>query len=158
MISQPKHKDLAIITKTAVAKTFDGIACRLLRRIQFVRYNYGHGSRTYIVRTDLVRYVESEEVVYDANNQSSIQKKNRLIAAEQREDWAEKTYSYKEIIDLDALISKQLPTGLTRPQKDMKEMQLGLLALTKKEKAWGIDPAEWIAFNSADIIQDIQTP
>lgn len=147
--------NIAIITKDNVAKTFSGIDCRVLRRIEFVRENYSAASRTYRVRTDLVRYIESEELVYDENNKATMATKQRLVVEEQREEWTAKTYDRAKINELTTALTKLLPKGLDSYDTDIKKLQLGLLVLTKKEAAWGIAPDQWQLFNKEDLIIDV---
>lgn len=155
MTPQPTPTDIAIITKDNVAKTFDGTDCCVLRRIEFVRDNYAASSRTYKVRTDLVRYEESEELVYDDENKATTTTKQRLVVMEEREAWTPKTYSRAEINALDAQLSKLLPEGLDRYNKDIAELQMGLLVLTKKEASWGIAADQWQLCNKEDLIIDV---
>lgn len=156
MTPQITPYDIAIITKDNVAKTFSGIDCRVLRRIEFIQNNYGASSRTYKVRTDLVRYEESEELVYDDENKGSILPKQRLVVMEQREDWTAKTYTRGQINALAVELAQLLPEDLERYDKDIKELQLGLLMLTKQEAAWGIAADQWQLFNKEDLIIDTE--
>ena len=155
-IIQPTPTDIAIITNDPVAKTFNGTDCRVLRRIEFVRPNYGASSRTYKVRTDLVRYEESEEIVYDKDNKPTIATKQRLTTIEEREAWRSITLSRAEINALDAQITELLPEGLDSYDRDIKKLQLGLLMLTKQEVAWGVAVSQWRELNSKDLIIDLE--
>ena len=155
MIPHLQQTDIAIITKDKVATTFSGLKCQLLRRIEFVRNNRAARTRTYKVRTDLVCYEESQELVYDKPNTSSIVLKQRLVTKEQREDWTPKTYDATKIDALDAQIAKMLPKGLGRYDKELKEQQLGLLLLTQQEAAWGVASTQWQPFSAEDLVIDL---
>ena len=146
---QPQITDIAIITNDALAKTFNGTDCHLLRRIDFVRNNLHASSRTYKVRTDLVCYVESEEL---ENNEATT--KQRLTTIEEREAWRPITLSREQINALNAQTTELLPEGLDRYDKDIKELQLGLLLLTKQENAWSVAVDQWRELLAAELLID----
>ena len=147
---QPQITDIAIITNDALAKTFNGTDCHLLRRIEFVRPNYGASSRTYKVRTDLVCYEETEELVYDENNETTT--KQRLTTIEEREAWRPITLSREQINALDAQTTELLPEGLDSYDRDIKKMQLVLLVLTQQENAWGVVADQWHELTAEELL------
>ena len=152
---QPQPTDIAIITKDAVAKTFNNEDAYLHAVIVPIEDNPTSKIRRYKVRTDLAVYKPIEVPVLDddSNETSETETKQQLTVVEQRQDWSEQRISYSEIDAFAAAISDQMPEGLTKTETELLQLALVFKMERQKRKPWGVAATQWRLRTDNDLIK-----
>lgn len=157
------NSDITIITTEVVEKTFENKDAYLHGVIKVVKDDEQTQKRTYKVRTDLVGYENIEVPKLDENSVQEIDEndnpifetKQLLVWLEQKQDWSEQTYSYDEIDAFTEQLVPLIPTGLTRTQRDIAELNAMFLIQRQNVAPWGIAPDKWKIRTKEDLLKDL---
>ena len=155
MILQPQITDIAIITKDAVAITYNNQDAHLYAVIVPVGDDPTAKVRLYKVRTDLAVYVPIEVPVLDdeSNPTGDTETKQQLTIVEQRQDWSPQRISYAEIDVFSTAVASKIPAGLTKTERELLELKLVFLAERKKNKPYGVAASKWRLATENDLIK-----
>ena len=153
--------DIAIITNTAVLKTFDNQDAYLNAVIEPVHDDPIAKVRTYKVRTDLAVYLPVEVAVLDSNGAPTFddegaaitETKQQLTNVEQKQDWSLQVISYAEIDAFAAAVADSIPNGLTKTETEVLQLKLVFLMERKKNAPWGVAADQWRIRTEADLIK-----
>ena len=163
MIHTIKTTDIALITKTAVLKTFENEEAHLHAVIVPVKDDPVNKVRTYKVRTDFALYLEIEVPTFDAEGKelldearmSITETKHQLTNVEQKQDWSIQTITYAEIDAFAEAVSGIIPNNLSKTETETLQLNLVFLNERKKNAPWGVAADQWRLRTEGDLIKNI---
>ena len=155
------NSDIAIITKTAVMKTFDNRDAYLNAIIVPVKDDPITKVRTYKVRTDLAVYRTVKVAVLDSDGSPTFdddgaaitEDKQQLTNVEQKQDWSLQIITYAEIDAFAAVVANSIPDGLTKTEIEVLQLKLVFLTERQKNAPWGVSSDKWRLRTEADLLK-----
>lgn len=152
----------AIITTEAVTKTYENEDAHLYAVIEETTSNADRKAdrKTYLVRTDMVVYNDYQlleldnnfkPIVDDEGNPVLKEKREKLVFAELKQDWAKQVLTIEESDAYYDQLEAMMPEGLTTSQKDKLKLRIMFLRLRQADKPWGIDAAKWRMVEASDL-------
>ena len=162
MNQEISNTDIAVITKTAVMKTYENENAYLNAVIVPVNDDPIAKVRTYKVRTDLAVYRSVKLTVLDsdgapkfnADGTPIIETKRQLTNVEQKQDWSIQVINYAEIDAFAAAMANKIPSGLTKTETEVLQLSLVFLMERKKNAPWGVAATAWKLRTAADLLMD----
>ena len=140
-----------IITTEKVDKTFDGVEC-LLKRSIIETVKKGNVKR-YTIKTERCNYIDVEIPIIDENaeldengfplNEPQTETITVLDSINQKDQNSLRVFSFDEINGLYEMIKDQIPSGLSKMDRENIEEKIALLVITQQDQPWGITADKW---------------
>lgn len=157
-----KNTDIAIITTEPVEKTFGNQDAYLYGTIELIKDDNHKRKRIYKIKTDLAYYVdiniprfdENGDAILDENDNQIIDVKEKLTWLEQRQKWYRLEVSYEEIDAFAQSIENTIPSGLSKTEKEIFQLNTIFLLQRQQKAPWGIAPEKWKIATEQDLLKD----